>query len=349
MNHYCTYFDSNYLVPGVALWQSLQRYDPGMVLWVLALDEATATALTALRADDLRVLTPEELERADPELARSRATRSALEHLFTFSPCLPRHILRQHPEVAALTYVDADICFFASAEAMHREWAIGSIFVTPHNLPLRWSPRNEKYGYYNVGILGFRNDSAAWACLDWWRERCLEWCKDTPEPGRFADQKYLDEWPERFSGVVISENPALNVAPWNWSERALAVSGGAPMADGQPLVAFHFAQLRRLSARCIDTNQARYGVIPCHLRAPIYGRYVAALDRAAEQLAVAGYAMTTALRPRSQSGFRRWMYGIVFGTVWFHIGGMWCSGGFGMGRHSGWVLARLRRWRGKED
>ena len=97
MNHYCTYLDSGFLLQGLALWRSLAAHDRAAVLWVLALDDTTAAGLRALGADDLRVLTPEDLERADPELARSRATRSALEHLFTFSPCLPRHLLRNHP------------------------------------------------------------------------------------------------------------------------------------------------------------------------------------------------------------------------------------------------------------
>ena len=348
MNHYCTYFDQGYLVQGVALLQSLRRHDPGMTLWVLALDEITAGALTALSEGDVRVMTCAELEAGDPGLARSRDTRSRLEHIFTMSPCLPRHILRRHPELPAVAYVDADLWFLDSLDEIHREWAGGSLYLTLHDVPLCLREREERYGHYNVGILGFRNDATALACLDWWRERCLEWCKNVPEPGRYADQKYLDEWPGRFRGVVISAHPGVNVGPWNWSRRQLAVDGPAPTAAGRPLLAFHFAQLRRLSHRCIDTNQAQYGVMPFRLRKPIYGPYVDALDAAAVRLAQAGQvAPLGAIRPRSEAGLQRWCFAVVFGTVWFRLGRGWYSGGFGLGRHSGRIMAWQHRLRGK--
>lgn len=342
--HYCTYFDQRYLAQGVALWQSLRRHDPGMVLWVLALDEATVLALAALRADDFRLLTATELEQADVELAHSRATRSALEHLFTFSPCLPRHLLRRYPEIETLTYVDADIWFFGPVDAMHAEWADGSIYLTRHDLPECLKEREERYGKFNVGILGFRNDAAGLACLDWWRERCLEWCKDVPEPGRYADQKYLDQWPERFERVVVSNHPGVNAAPWNWQKRELIASGGGVLANGRPLVAFHFAQLRRLGANLIDTNQSEFGVLPFALRAPLYGDYMDALAAADRMLASVG--PESAHRPRSRRcGWAHWAIAMLFGTVWLRVGPHWLSTGWGLGRFSGWLLAKQRRLR----
>ncbi len=346
MNHYCTYFDERYLVPGVALWQSLRRHDPEMVLWVLALDEATRAALSTLHAGDLRVLSTAELEQADPELARSRATRSALEHLFTFSPCLPRHLLRLHPEVSAITYLDADLWFFDRAEALHREWAGGSVYLVRHDLPAYLREREERFGRFNVGVLGFRNDANGLACLDWWRERCLEWCKDVPEPGRYADQKYLDEWPERFRGVVVAEHPGVNVAPWNWQTRRLAATGAQPTAAGQPLIVFHFAQLHRLGRRWIDTNQSEFGVMPLALRAPLYGAYLAALDAAEAQLAGNASGYTPRARSRRR-GWQHWLIALLFGTIWVRCGPWWCSTGLGLGRHSGRMLAWQRHWRGR--
>ncbi|MFT3830060.1 MAG: hypothetical protein QM691_10195 [Opitutaceae bacterium] len=345
--HYCTYFDTRYAAPGVALWLSLRCHDPGMTLWVLALDDATAAGLRALEADDLRVLTPEDLERADSELARSRATRSALEHLFTFSPCLPRYLLRNYPAIGAVTYIDADIWFCESAEAIQREWGSGSVYVTRHDLPAYLQSREMCFGTFNVGILGFRNDANGLGCLDWWRERCLEWCKDVPELGRYADQKYLDEWPKRFGGVVVSTHPGINAAPWNWQRRGLTVEAGQVRAGGEPLIAFHFAQLRRLGPRLIDTSQSEFGVMPFRLRAPLYGSYVKALDEAERLFAGSGMARSSS-RPRSRRrGWLHWAFALLFGTVWLRLGGNWFSSGFGLGRYSGRLLASQRRWRGR--
>jgi hypothetical protein len=346
VNHYCTFFDERYLVPGVALLFSLRRHDPGMTLWVLALDEPTAAATMALGGDDVRVLTPADLEQADPELAHSRAIRSPLENLFTLSPCLPRHLLRRHPEIAAITYVDADLWFFDRVDEMHAEWAGGSIYLVRHDMPDYLRAREERFGRFNVGVLGFRNDAPGHACLDWWRERCLEWCRDVPESGRYADQKYLDIWPERFHGVVIARHPGVNVAPWNWQTRHLAAIGPKPTAAGRPLVVFHFAQLRRLGRRWIDTNQSEFGVMPFALRAPIYGPYVAALDEAAKK--VAGVAAENAARPRSRRrGWQHWAIALLFGTIWVRWGHWWCSTGWGLGRYSGRILVWQRRLRGR--
>jgi hypothetical protein len=299
-----------------------------------------------LKSTDVRVLTLDELEQADPELAHSRATRPVLQHLFTLSPCLPRYLLRQHPEIVAITYLDADLWFFHGVDEMHREWSGGSIYLVRHDMPGYLREREARFGHFNVGVVGFRNDPSAHACLDWWRDRCLEWCKDVPEQGRYADQKYLDNWPEQFPGVVVAQHPGVNVAPWNWESRQLATSGAKPTAQGRPLIVFHFAQLRRLGRRCIDTNQSEFGVMPFHMRRRIYGVYVTALDEAETRLA--NYAPKSTERQRSRRrGWRHWAIAILFGTIWVRCGNWWVSTGFCFGRHSARILTWLRHMRGK--
>ena len=52
--------------------------------------------------------------------------------------------------------------------------------------------------------------------IAWWRDRCLEWCFNRVEEGRFGDQKYLDSWPDLFSeSVHVLTQKERTVAPWN--------------------------------------------------------------------------------------------------------------------------------------
>jgi hypothetical protein len=112
----------------------------------------------------------------------------------------------------------------------------------------------------------------------WWRERCLEWCKDKVEPTRYADQKYLDRWPELFRGVHIYTHPGANLARWNVKYRKVTQREGRLWVDDRPLIFFHFASFRQLAPWLYQANFATHWVIPTRLvRQEIFGQYIAEL------------------------------------------------------------------------
>jgi hypothetical protein len=342
VNHYCTYFDRGFLIQGLALWRSLARHDEAAILWVLALDDFSASFLTRLGDPRLNIVSLVELELGDPELAGVKAGRTRIEYYFTLSPCWPRWLLARRPEIERLTYLDADLFFFASPAPIFSamDAAGASVLVTAHRFP-PWLRHYERHGRYNVGVLSFRADAAGRKCLDDWRRQCLAWCHDRLEDDRYADQKYLDAWPERFgSALLVMEHCGVNAAPWNWG-------GGVrdAVCDVRGLVVFHFARFRPLSGdRWWQSGQLDYGVMPQRRRRAIYSPYWHALKSARAEIASChpGFDFPRAGVRLGRQFYRALPLRLVFGGDWIRIGDGFYNVRFGLGRWSGRILALLR-------
>jgi hypothetical protein len=294
VRHYCTYFDSNYLPYGLALYESLRRHARPFTLHVLCFDDAAYEYFERAGLEGIRAIRLSELEVFDPALLAVKPTRSRVEYFFTCTPDLVRFVMDREPGIADVTYVDADLYFFADPAPIFTEIGTGSIGIIAHRFPAE-QKHLEKYGVYNVGFLFFRNDAEARRCLEWWRDRCLEWCYDRVEDGRFGDQKYLDQWPALFRGVVVIQNPGANLAPWNQSAYPVESRGGIVCAGGQPLIFYHFHGLR-LVAGAWRRGVAHYaGRMSPLLKSKVYVPYINELHRL-QQRSRAGAAPTPKAR-----------------------------------------------------
>lgn len=338
MNHYCTYFDRGFLIQGFALWRSLAGHDPDAQLWVLALDEFTNDLLRDVADPQLHVVALAELEAGDAELFAAKANRSRIEYYFTLSPCWPRWLLATHPEIARLTYLDADLFFFANPAPIFAamDAAQASVLITAHRFP-GFLRHYERHGHFNVGVLSFRNDTAGRRCLDDWRARCLAWCHDRVEDGKYADQKYLESWPALLgSALLVLEHRGVNRAPWNWMESD----------ESDELIVFHFARFRPTRGdRWWQSGQLDYGVMPRAVRDRIYGLYWRALDAARAEIARLRPGFDFAPKP-ARSGRDYWRQlplRVAFGGDWLRVGDHFYNLRGGLGRFSGRVLARLRK------
>jgi len=278
MYYFCTYFDSNYLVKGLALYRSLVHHAKTFRFWVLCFDELAYEVLRELALPEVEPISLKEFEEGDLELLETKGNRSCIEYYFTCTPSLPLFVLRNHPEVDAITYLDADLFFFSDPSPIYRELDRGSVLIVEHRFPPHLRHR-EIYGIYNVGLLCFRRDDVALECLRWWRSRCLEWCYDRVEDARFADQKYLDDWPDRFSRVVVLEHKGAGLAPWNTGNYSLHWENHQVFVDSEPLLFFHFHGLKRLRPWLYDPNLRRYGArADLLLKRRVYGPYIRELE-----------------------------------------------------------------------
>lgn len=241
---YCTYFDRNYLIKGLALIASLIRHEPApFTIYVVCLDELTRVIVDRLEIASIITVPLHEIEHGDEQLARARRDRSLVEYYWTMTPTIILRLLDRVCKGDVLTYLDADLFFYSSPDPIFSEFAGQSILIHKHRFTpsLQWM---DIHGIYNVGLLCFRNDHLGRIALKWWRERCNEWCYARIEDGKFGDQLYLNDWPERFDGVHVLEHIGAGVGPWNHEQYHYNLDvSGRPNVDKLPLIFYHFHAL----------------------------------------------------------------------------------------------------------
>jgi hypothetical protein len=242
-NEFCTLFDANYLPRGIALYRSVAEVCEQFQLRVFCMDVQTKEVLDELKLPGMIVVGLDELEAADPDLKAVKPTRTQLEYCWTATPAVCLYSLEREPGLSRITYLDADLMFFADPGRLLEEAGNCDVLITPHRHAPQFRHWEETSGTFNVQFVSFRRSRAGLETLRWWRDRCLEWCYNRFEDGRMGDQKYLDEWPSRFSGVHIVTNPGAGLAPWNVGGHGLTSSDGVCLVDGLPLVFYHYHSL----------------------------------------------------------------------------------------------------------
>jgi hypothetical protein len=254
--YFCTLFDSGYLLKGVAMLSSLARYCPTAQVYVLCMDRQTQHILEHLDLPHVQCIPLSEVE--DQALLKAKADRGVAEYCWTLSPCLPWHVMKKHPEMDFITYVDADLLFYSDVEPLFDEIGDASIAIIEHRFTPRLKDR-EVNGRFCVEWVSFRRDEQGMACLGRWREQCIEWCYYRLEDGKMGDQKYLDEWPDRYSSCHILMHPGAGIAPWNYAQYQFAIdAAGRITVQGSPLIFYHFHQFQLLDNGSFDRLSTFY-------------------------------------------------------------------------------------------
>lgn len=273
---FCTYFDKNYLLLGLTLHRSLKRFCPDFRLYVLCLDDTAFKLLQRIDDASLVPIRLAELEAWDEGLPIAKSNRKLIEYYFTLTPSICLYVLDRFG-MDVVTYVDADVYFYSSPAAIYEELGDGSILATEHRFSERLLKYAE-YGRFNVQYESFRADGQGLACLRRWREQCQACCTDRLQDGKYADQKYLDEWPGLYDRLVISQLPGVGLASWNIEGRRIEQVDGKVMVDGEPLIFYHFHGFKYLGGRLCKTGLGVVDVAsPRQAKRCIFPPYVAEL------------------------------------------------------------------------
>lgn len=273
--HFCTYFDVNFLIKGLALYDSLKNNCEQFTLWILCLDELSSEIILKLNYKNINCIKLIDIENTYNELLSLKKSRSKIEYYFTLTPILPLYILEKNKDINLLTYLDADLYFFSSLKPVFDEFSDKSILIIEHRFPLN-SPKNlYDCGIFNVGFLSFKRDEEGIKCLKDWKENCIEWCYDRVEEGKYADQKYLDSWPIKYKNVCVLKHKGANLAPWNINSFDIIFKNGKVYADNDELIFYHFHGLKEIGNFFVDSRLITYNVKKIELiKKHIYSIYL---------------------------------------------------------------------------
>ena len=237
-HHFCTLFDSNYLPRALVMYHSLEKTGEDFKLYAVCFDDLSYQILVKLNLTKFIAIPLDAFE--SPQLRAVKPQRTAGEYCWTCASHVIRYVLDtyQLPEV---TYLDADLCFYAKPSHLFEEFEKSgtSVLITEHRYTPRYD-KSSKYGIYCVQFMTFKSDRRGIEVLQWWQDRCLEWCYARAEDGKFGDQKYLDDWPQRFQGVHVLQHLGGGVAPWNIQQYKLSQQSGKLYVNEIPLVFLHF-------------------------------------------------------------------------------------------------------------
>lgn len=305
MEHYVTLFDSFFLPQGLALHASMQRHAGDYRLWVLCVDDTARDVLAGLALPNVSLLKLSALE--TPALLRVKADRSRAEYCWTLTPFAPRFVFEADASVSRVTYVDADLWLCKNPRPIFAEFerAGAQVLITDHGYAPEYDQAHLS-GQFCVQFMTFTRRGGE-PVRQWWEDRCIEWCYARFEQGKYGDQRYLDDWPTRFEGIVhVLTQQQFTQAPWN-----------ATRFPCSQAITYHFQSLRILPGRLIDCCSVY--VLPKPALIALYQPYLVDLGAAITRLQAGGFKVKPQAPALGLYGKLRRLFSGVYQQGWrFH-------------------------------
>ena len=258
MENFVILFNNIFLPQGLALHLSMERHMHNYLLWILCVDDETYNVMKKLALPNIRLLKLSNLE--TKELLSVKSERSIAEYCWTLSSFAPRYVFEADKSVKRVTYVDADLWFIKQPRSIFDEFERSGkqVLITEHAYAPKYD-QSEKFGKFCVQFITFTRNGGE-IVRKRWENQCLEWCFSRVEDGKFGDQKYLDDWPERFSSLVhVLNNKGSALAPWN-----------ATLFSYKDATFYHFHGLKIISKKKIQIGSYS---LPISLKQNVYRPY----------------------------------------------------------------------------
>lgn len=276
---FCTLFDSNYIDKGLVLYDSMKEHIKDFRVYVFAFDDRCYQMLMDMELENMKVISLKEFE--TEELLRVKEDRTRAEYCWTCTAWTIKYVF-EHFSESICTYIDADMMFFSSPQSVFDDMRINgcSTIIVPHRFKTVEEEKkaHDTVGSYCVEFNTFVNNKDGRAALDWWAQKCLEWCYYAV-PGTtewYGDQKYLNVFPEKFKGVYICKHEGVGLAPWNNALVSYSQSNPVKIKSKKTgeeftLIIYHFENVSFLSKHVLHVSS---GLKSKELHKEIYDVYV---------------------------------------------------------------------------
>lgn len=258
MIYLCTLFDSNFIDKALVLLDSLHATEKEFVLHVASFDQKSCEILQQINDTNVEICTLDDLKQFEPRLISLEKERKRGEFCWTCTPILVSYLM-QVKGLPECTYIDADMFFYTSPKVL-LEKCNGSVGIMKHRFPKnRYYRLLEKHsGTYCVEFNYFKNDLIGQKVLREWKEACITECTSAESENGFGDQRYLQEWPQKYESIFTFSHDGAGIATWNIKD--YSIKDGALYYCGQPVVPifYHFSGLDYSNEDYVNTHVGDY-------------------------------------------------------------------------------------------
>jgi hypothetical protein len=199
--------DFGFLAKGLALYESIGRFDSDFTLHYLCLDDSSFDIIKELDGNII-AYSLSDLRSQDKTL--NNLAKQDYKYLcWSLASYFTNYLMNTINE--DITYIDSDVFFHDSIYTVLNEVGDKDVGLFRHRqYPLSYPNSN---GWFNVGVVHFKNSDLGKKLLSWWADAVLH--KKYPELATCGDQRYLDAFVEFSSNLFIDGNIG-HAAPWHW-------------------------------------------------------------------------------------------------------------------------------------
>jgi hypothetical protein len=246
-NGFCIILSKYRLYQGVALYNSIKRNIENPKIFILCMDDESYEVLLILNLENVNIDHVQKIE--NHMLKTKKNERKLSSYCWTLKPIFLEYVMNHFKGLDRVTYVDADEYFFSDPSPVFEEGINSSVLLSKHNFTRSLKNLENICGKYNSGFISFKRDRNGIDTLNWWKERCLEWCYEEIEKSKFGDQKYLEDIPLIFNNVSDIKIPGVNIGGWNHGRYKPTMKNNKVYINNVPLILYHFAGFRLLSEK----------------------------------------------------------------------------------------------------